>query len=324
MAFPNVQPNQSFTTKGLTAPIDMTKVDGQGNVVESYKAVPPGIADIPTGPNEGTMIETPASTYLQGGLKSKVKYQTGGENQALTLPDDDYGRMRQQAYADSLTIYNEGKKSNNWLKSQKPLSWSPASNPVYNAKSWDKHLDSIPKSYLIANNNLSRLNHKRPTPKETYFKIGYEHIPNQPINTFLPSYKKPVQPIEIETYSKLPLKEAVPSELDYQLAPTKPLALNPNAGYLTTDFGDTNTNVGERVQGRFNLEDNTWSQSIVDKDGNVVKTRRSDGTTTVPEEDEAKAPTPKKVKKRKLQQMPTFKKGGTKCYTCGGIKAKVR
>jgi len=78
MAFPNVQPNQSFTTKGLTAPIDMTKVDDQGNVVESYKSVPPGIANLPTGPNRGTMIETPASTYLRGGLKSKVKYQTAG------------------------------------------------------------------------------------------------------------------------------------------------------------------------------------------------------------------------------------------------------
>lgn len=78
MAFPNVQPNQSFTTKGLTAPIDMTKVDDQGNVVESYKSVPPGISNLPTGPNRGTMIETPASTYLRGGLKSKVKYQTSG------------------------------------------------------------------------------------------------------------------------------------------------------------------------------------------------------------------------------------------------------
>ena len=87
MAFPNVQPNQSFTTKGLTAPIDMTKVDDQGNVVESYKSVPPGITNLPTGPNRGTMIETPASTYLRGGLKSKVKYQTGDFKKDLSKID---------------------------------------------------------------------------------------------------------------------------------------------------------------------------------------------------------------------------------------------
>jgi uncharacterized membrane protein (UPF0127 family) len=78
MVFPNVKPNQPFTTQGLTAPIDMTKVDNQGNVVESYKAVQPGISNIPTGPYEGTMIETPAKSYLKGGLKAKVAYNKFG------------------------------------------------------------------------------------------------------------------------------------------------------------------------------------------------------------------------------------------------------
>jgi uncharacterized membrane protein (UPF0127 family) len=76
MVFPNVKPGQPFTTQGLTAPIDMTKVDNQGNVVESYKAVQPGIANIPTGPYEGTMIETPAKSYLKGGFSKK--YQIAG------------------------------------------------------------------------------------------------------------------------------------------------------------------------------------------------------------------------------------------------------
>ena len=70
MAFPNVKPNQSFNTVGMKAPIDIQKVDGQGHLVESYKNVPPGIQDLPTGPAEGTVIESPAA-YQKGGVKKE-------------------------------------------------------------------------------------------------------------------------------------------------------------------------------------------------------------------------------------------------------------
>ena len=76
MAFPNVKPNQSFNTVGMKAPIDIQKVDGQGHLVESYKNVPPGIANLPTGSAEGTIIESPAA-YQKGGVR---KYQTAGFN----------------------------------------------------------------------------------------------------------------------------------------------------------------------------------------------------------------------------------------------------
>ena len=66
MAFPDVQPNQSFNTVGMKAPIDIQKIDDQGHLVESYKNVPPGIQDLPTGPNRGTVIESPAA-YQKGG-----------------------------------------------------------------------------------------------------------------------------------------------------------------------------------------------------------------------------------------------------------------
>tara|TARA_R110002167_G_scaffold139913_1_gene327592 strand:+ start:611 stop:2191 length:1581 start_codon:yes stop_codon:yes gene_type:complete len=69
MAFPDVQPNQSFNTVGMQAPIDIQKVDNQGHLVESYKSVPPGIQDLPTGPSEGTIIESPAA-YQKGGVKT--------------------------------------------------------------------------------------------------------------------------------------------------------------------------------------------------------------------------------------------------------------
>ena len=67
MAFPDVQPNQSFNTVGMRAPIDIQKIDNQGHLVESYKNVPPGIQDLPTGPSEGTIIESPAA-YQKGGF----------------------------------------------------------------------------------------------------------------------------------------------------------------------------------------------------------------------------------------------------------------
>ena len=71
MAFPNVQPGQSFNTMGMKVPINIDKVSPEGNLVESYKAVPPGIANLPTGPYEGTVIESPA------------KMKTGGPNETI-------------------------------------------------------------------------------------------------------------------------------------------------------------------------------------------------------------------------------------------------
>ena len=71
MVFPDVQPNQSFNTVGMRAPIDIQKIDNQGHLVESYKNVPPGIQDLPTGPSEGTVIESPAA-YQKGGVRNTM------------------------------------------------------------------------------------------------------------------------------------------------------------------------------------------------------------------------------------------------------------
>ena len=77
MAFPDVQPGQSFNTVGMKAPINIQKIDNQGHLVESYENVPPGIQDLPTGPYEGTIIESPAA-YQKGGVK--FSFQDGGFN----------------------------------------------------------------------------------------------------------------------------------------------------------------------------------------------------------------------------------------------------
>ena len=74
MAFPNVPPNTPFNTKGMKAPINISKFDEQGHLVQSFKNVPPGIESLPTGPGKGTVIETPA--YKKGGYRAK--FQPGG------------------------------------------------------------------------------------------------------------------------------------------------------------------------------------------------------------------------------------------------------
>ena len=78
MAFPDVQPNQSFNTVGMAAPIDIQKIDDQGHLVESYENVPPGIQDLPTGPSEGTIIESPAA-YQKGGFDYSKKFDYSPE-----------------------------------------------------------------------------------------------------------------------------------------------------------------------------------------------------------------------------------------------------
>jgi len=66
MAFPNIAPNTPFNTVGMKAPINIDKYDEQGHLVESYKSVPPGVRNLPTGPHRGTVIETPANMQSGG------------------------------------------------------------------------------------------------------------------------------------------------------------------------------------------------------------------------------------------------------------------
>lgn len=66
MAFPNVPPNTPFNTMGMKAPIDIKKFDEQGHLVKSYDNVPPGVQSLPTGPQRGTVIETPANMQSGG------------------------------------------------------------------------------------------------------------------------------------------------------------------------------------------------------------------------------------------------------------------
>lgn len=92
MAFKDVPPNTPFNTVGMKAPIDIKKFDKQGHLVKSYDAVPPGIQSLNTGPNEGTVIETPARMQ-GGGFFDNVPYDKRGPRQEIVEPyftGDDY------------------------------------------------------------------------------------------------------------------------------------------------------------------------------------------------------------------------------------------
>ena len=100
MAFPDVAPNASFNTKGMKVPINISKFDQQGHLVQSFKDVPPGVQNLPTGPGRGTVIETPA--YKYGGYKQK--YQNGGteDPDAKALKTWNAARLATRRFDDQL------------------------------------------------------------------------------------------------------------------------------------------------------------------------------------------------------------------------------
>jgi len=111
MAFPDVPPNTPFSTEGMKAPINISKFDEQGHLVQSFKNVPPGIQSLPTGPGKGTVIETPA--YKKGGYRAK--HQFGGREGDTFQEVDTYikpGQSTRPNWAqtpDAVTNYTFGK-----------------------------------------------------------------------------------------------------------------------------------------------------------------------------------------------------------------------
>ena len=71
MHFPNS--SGPFNTMGMKAPIDIEKYDDSGRLIESFKNVQPGIANIPMGNEVGLVIEKPTA---KGGQVTTNKGQT--------------------------------------------------------------------------------------------------------------------------------------------------------------------------------------------------------------------------------------------------------
>ena len=63
MTFPNT--SSSFTTKGMDYNINVSKFDNNGNLVQSFANVPPGVDNLPMGNKTGNVIETPAHEGYQ-------------------------------------------------------------------------------------------------------------------------------------------------------------------------------------------------------------------------------------------------------------------
>lgn len=96
MVFPNIPANTPFNTVGMKAPINIDKYDNQGHLIESFKSVPPGIQNLPTGPQEGTVVETPANMQ-SGGVR---RYQTAGPRRNSNAEITTLQPMRTSSYED--------------------------------------------------------------------------------------------------------------------------------------------------------------------------------------------------------------------------------
>ena len=119
MVFPNVPPNTPFNTVGMKAPINIQKFDEQGHLVKSYENVPPGIQSLPTGPQRGTVIETPAQMQFGGPkpgprvpemsdaeMSLKIIQEANAGNPAARRMRSDYGqRMLLPGETDPSTHY---------------------------------------------------------------------------------------------------------------------------------------------------------------------------------------------------------------------------
>jgi uncharacterized membrane protein (UPF0127 family) len=107
MTFPNVPPNTPFNTMGMKAPIDIKKFNEQGHLVKSYDNVPPGVQNLPTGPQRGTVIETPANMQF-GGQVDNTRVATPQPPQYQLNPPP------QSPYRDQGTITPDKSSFNAW------------------------------------------------------------------------------------------------------------------------------------------------------------------------------------------------------------------
>ena len=107
MVFPNSQ--GSFSTKGMNYPINIDKYDNKGQLVQSYKNVPPGVGNIPMGPKTGTVIETPVENETVAKTGGPINYQTEGKISKVDFPQliitDDAKRAHYDPHPLVNTIY---------------------------------------------------------------------------------------------------------------------------------------------------------------------------------------------------------------------------
>lgn len=154
MAFPNVPPNTPFNTVGMKAPINIQKFDEQGHLVKSYENVPPGIQSLPTGPQRGTVIETPAQMqdggvrkYQGGSFVAESTYQPSFAEQAFLNQQSALPTLDAPRYKDEGTIREgnfEVDKDNNIVE-DRPSVLEMAANPMATARAIvDPSVEGLP------------------------------------------------------------------------------------------------------------------------------------------------------------------------------------
>lgn len=126
MVFPDVAPNTAFNTEGMKVPINISKMDEQGHLVQSYQNVPPGIKNLPTGPKRGTVIETPA--YQGGGFKD-LPLNVSDVMQVATgkkIPENKLAALDDVENTVSIGGANSGKPMQNFTRQIERLIEKPA------------------------------------------------------------------------------------------------------------------------------------------------------------------------------------------------------
>ena len=111
MVFPNSK--GAFTTRGMKYPINISKYDNSGHLVQSYKNVPPGIDNLPMGPKTGTVIETPVENETVAKTGGPIKYQTEGSLDYKKFPIEGQNPWSRENYiSPEASIYNNPNFSN--------------------------------------------------------------------------------------------------------------------------------------------------------------------------------------------------------------------
>lgn len=102
MVFPESSGN--FNTMKMDYPIDIKKVNKQGDLVRSYENVPPGVESLPMGDDVGTVIETPAN-YQDGGLLEAAQEAAANKR--------DFSRPRATLFPE---LYNVDSQNYTWFE----------------------------------------------------------------------------------------------------------------------------------------------------------------------------------------------------------------
>mgnify|MGYP003144903877 CR=1 FL=1 len=216
MTFPNS--TGSFTTKGMNKNLNISKFDNQGNIVQSYRSVPPGIDNLPMGNKVGTVIETP-SQYQKGGFVNK--YQKPKKEKYPTQKDiDEFHALNASNYRDE-ALYNQGNAlvdQANFLIKHDVDMWRPdvskyeKRNPLKNCWYDNTCVEAVKKGYEWSGyeSGIPEDVYDNKTFLKNYKEYGFEEIESTDTKDLIPGdvlqYYTEARTIDIREFSWLERK----------------------------------------------------------------------------------------------------------------------